>query len=436
MFKKVLFILSAVFLFSAMAHNAFADVSAQLEQAKAYVENKHYEQAEIIYKTIAQDYPDTTDALAAQTGLTVLYITWGKEPEAQAGLAGLVADFSGYQGIANSLNEIADTFRHVQRYQKAGELYQYVIDGQPPVKDEIWSQACLIGLDVVLGDDGTAQSALEQLLSEFSDVEDMPAIFDGLAEDCVKVKKYSEARQLYQYILDNRPDSKRAIWAQSGLGVSNAGLGNHAAAQAAIETLLTEFSGHPSLGELILAIAEPYYDEAFRKQSEGLTSQASSHFQMAVAICEMVKSRVPGFVADPETYSWEGACYRELGEYEKSIECYQKVVDDYPGYDMAWYALFMVGRSYADALLLKESVEAREDVLAYHEPGWAMLRTGDHKYIRYGYGQEGLYDLHEAAPEVVNRADADPRTLASMRERMLQRTLEASRTPQVRHFRY
>ncbi|HUW83266.1 MAG TPA: sulfatase-like hydrolase/transferase [Phycisphaerae bacterium] len=96
----------------------------------------------------------------------------------------------------------------------------------------------------------------------------------------------------------------------------------------------------------------------------------------------------------------------------------------------------MVGRSYAGALLLNESVEARQDVLAYHEPGWAMLRTDDHKYIRYGYGQEVLYDLHEATPEVVNRADADPKTLASMRERMLQRVLEASRTPQVRHFRY
>jgi arylsulfatase A-like enzyme len=96
----------------------------------------------------------------------------------------------------------------------------------------------------------------------------------------------------------------------------------------------------------------------------------------------------------------------------------------------------MAGRSYADALLSGEPVETRQDVLAYHEPGWAMLRTADHKYIRYGYGQEVLYDLSEAAPEVVNRADADPQTLASMRERMLQRTLEASRTPQVRHFRY
>jgi tetratricopeptide (TPR) repeat protein len=366
MFKKVLFISSVLLcvLFSQISVECFADATAQLEQAttyieenqfeqaKAYVENKHYEQAEVIYQTIAQDYPDTNDALAAQTGLTVLYITWAKEPEAQAGLAGLVADFSGYQGIANSLNEIADTFRHVQRYQKAGELYQYVIDGQPPVKDAIWSQACLIGLDVVLGDDDTAQSALEQLLSEFSDVEDMPAIFDGLAEDCVEVKKYNEARQLYQYILDNMPDSERAIWVQSGLGISNAGLGNDAAAQAAIETLLTEFSGHPSLGELILAIAEPYYDEAFRKQSEGLESQASSYFQTAITIAELVKSEVPDFVIEPDTYLWEGACYRELGEYEKSIECYQKVVDDYPDHSLAWHALFLVGRNYED---LKES---------------------------------------------------------------------------------
>ncbi len=91
----------------------------------------------------------------------------------------------------------------------------------------------------------------------------------------------------------------------------------------------------------------------------------------------------------------------------------------------------MVGRSYAANLLAGAPIHGREDVFAYHEPPYgAMLRTATHKYIRYGPDAEVLYDLREQPFEVVNRAEDDPATLQQMRERMLQRFMDASRSPQ------
>jgi arylsulfatase A-like enzyme len=91
----------------------------------------------------------------------------------------------------------------------------------------------------------------------------------------------------------------------------------------------------------------------------------------------------------------------------------------------------MVGRSYAEALRTGAAVQGREDVFAYHEPPYgAMLRTATHKYIRYCQGAEVLYDLREQPYEVINRSADDPAILAQMRERMLQRCLDASRSPQ------
>jgi len=147
----------------------------------------------------------------------------------------------------------------------------------------------------------------------------------------------------------------------------------------------------------------------------------------------------PSFYDELMRMPWVFFWPRGFGTEGRRVSGLVEMVDQLPTLlDLAGCPVpqVMVGRSYADALLLNDPVEARQDVLAYHEPGWAMLRTAQHKYIRYGYGQEVLYDLGEATPEVVNRAHADPKTLASMRERMLQRTLEAGRTPQVRHFRY
>jgi arylsulfatase A-like enzyme len=91
----------------------------------------------------------------------------------------------------------------------------------------------------------------------------------------------------------------------------------------------------------------------------------------------------------------------------------------------------MVGRSYAEALRTGTAVPGREDVFAYHEPPYgAMLRTATHKYIRYREGSEVLYDLREQPYEVINRSADDPAMLARMRERMLQRCMDASRSPQ------
>jgi len=96
----------------------------------------------------------------------------------------------------------------------------------------------------------------------------------------------------------------------------------------------------------------------------------------------------------------------------------------------------MVGRSYAAELLSGEPIQPRDDVLAYHEPGWAMLRTATHKYICYGPGREVLYDLREQPAEVVNRANDHPATLKELRERMLYRLLEASRSPLPMRYRF
>ena len=96
----------------------------------------------------------------------------------------------------------------------------------------------------------------------------------------------------------------------------------------------------------------------------------------------------------------------------------------------------MVGRNHAEALLSRAAISPRESVFAYHEPGSAMVRTATHKYIRYGPEREVLFDLEADPRETANLAGRDAKTLGAMREIMLQRLLEASRSPQPRLYRY
>ncbi len=45
-------------------------------------------------------------------------------------------------------------------------------------------------------------------------------------------------------------------------------------------------------------------------------------------------------------YYYSGSCYRRLGECEKAIQYYQKVVSDWPDHELACNAQFMIGQSF------------------------------------------------------------------------------------------
>ena len=145
--------------------------------------------------------------------------------------------------------------------KKAREFYQYALETQPQAKEAMWAEVFLVGLDVVLGKDEAAQSAMKELLTSFTDYEEMPGILAGktndctsLAYDCMVKRKFKEARELCQYVSDNWPDNEATIDAQAGIANSNLALRETKAADAAIEKLLTQFSDSPRIAPSVSEI--------------------------------------------------------------------------------------------------------------------------------------------------------------------------------------
>ena len=91
----------------------------------------------------------------------------------------------------------------------------------------------------------------------------------------------------------------------------------------------------------------------------------------------------------------------------------------------------MRGISMADELRHDRDPAGREDVFAYGEPGYAMLRSKDWKYIRYSANEEVLFDLRGDPRETRNLAGMPgaSEVLTWSRHRMLTRALDASRSP-------
>ena len=68
------------------------------------------------------------------------------------------------------------------------------------------------------------------------------------------------------------------------------------------------------------------------------------NLEKAIGVWERGIKRLPASSSyAPQTCYFSAVCYNRLGEYDKAIRYYQRVVDYYPEYDLAWNALFRVG---------------------------------------------------------------------------------------------
>jgi outer membrane protein assembly factor BamD (BamD/ComL family) len=164
-------------------------------------------------------------------------------------------------------------------------------------------------------------------------------------------KKYERAKSIYQQVVWRYPESShaaKALLAASKMDVlSLIESGADTAAQAALDTLIADFNDHPDLPDAVFVVGEQYYNEAFRYENQRLEAEAKENFRKAIAIWERIITELPpNALYTAQAHNFSAICYRRMGEYEKAIEYFQKIVHDYPDYDYASYAQFVVGRIY------------------------------------------------------------------------------------------
>ena len=333
--------------------------------AKKYAWLGRYYQAKTIYQDVMTNYPGTGYALESRMDILWMgilsSIELGNIAAARADVDKLTADFSGNPRLPEALYHIARRYSWAaDKHEEAKSIYQNIITNYPGTGHASESQMDIVWVDVITsmesGNDTAAQAAIDRLTADFSGNPRLPESLYHIAKAYGWYGKYKEAKGIYQQIIQQYPDSSHVWQAQLDASVMDfwgfIRSGNDSRVQAAIAQLTSDFSGNPDLPDALSRTAEQYYIKGSQLEKEGLTGKSRDYFQKAAAIWEAVVNEHPGFFETAKVCCWAGDCYRKLGEYEKSITYYQKVADDYPGYNMAWNALFMVGRSYEN---LKES---------------------------------------------------------------------------------
>jgi tetratricopeptide (TPR) repeat protein len=247
--------------------------------------------------------------------------------------------------LPKEIYQLASTYNNAARKDKANKLYQYIVETWPGNKYAILAQSSLAA-GIHLNDELNLTEGIDMLLTDFSKHKDIRKALSGIVAKYCKAGSYEQAEQLCQYVIDNwHDDASVVISGKSQAATIHIAQSNDIAVQAVLDELIADFPGHLELPMAIFTIGEQYYDEAFRKENQSLVAEARDRFTKAIAVWERIIAELPEHGhTTAQAYNFAAICYRRIGEYDMAIEYFHTVADQYPDYEYAPYALFIIGR--------------------------------------------------------------------------------------------
>jgi len=315
--------------------------------------SKNFEEAIKTYQYVVDHWPNDEYGMWSQMGVAKSNVEAGNFDAAKPALEKLLKNYATHPSLPEALERIAIQYRKANKFTEAKSLYQKIAEISP---DSIFGNRAQVKIpamdilaDIVSGNDTAVGTAIDRLLTSFPNNKAIPAVLTDLAAEYEDIAKGSQAKTVYQKIIDHYPDNFRAgkalIEISKGqiLEFLNASQDDKVSAE--IDRLVATYPKHAFLPDALCQIANGYR----RKATQIKGKQGEDYLHKAIWIYEKVINELPASRnLMPQACCSAGECLHMLGEYENSIKYYQKIVDNYPFYDKTWHALFMVGRNYED----------------------------------------------------------------------------------------
>ena len=248
-----------------------------------------FEKARELYQHILNTFPDADHAIDSQRGIVLTSMLLGDSEFVNQSLDKLIEDYGNHPDIGKAMESIADEFRSNRRYTEARELYLYVIDNHPESEHAVSSLGGAIRMSFLLKDDPNAEALTEQLLSQYADNEDLPSVYDEVADEYRHAGKFEKARDLYSYAVTAWPKIDRALESRKSVVLCSIALNDEPNALADLDQLITEFNTTGTNGET--ADRSALLTDVLVKIAKGY--EQAKMFDQAKDIYQQIKAKDP-----------------------------------------------------------------------------------------------------------------------------------------------
>ncbi len=263
--------------------------------AEKYWKLKKYNKAKALYQYLSRNSSDSNWAIKGQTWVAGCQIALGNDSAAELAIETLTNDYSQHPDLCAYIYDLANYSRKFEKFDKAGELYQYISQNYPNSNPALKIRAQVVIREIRLGDYSAAEEAFETLCAEYSSAE---GFVDSVLAICKVFIRKNDPAMALPYIncaLQASPDHEKAVL-----------------------LLRTKAECYASMGATDMV--DTVIDE--------------------IAQTDLTDTEFLG------TLNKTADRYREQGYYDKSIELYQEVIDSNSVEDQQLYAYVGIARSY------------------------------------------------------------------------------------------
>jgi outer membrane protein assembly factor BamD (BamD/ComL family) len=183
-----------------------------------------------------------------------------------------------YADVSSQLKQ-AQSYYENSNYQDAVIIYQNIIKQSIDPNDTIEAQKGLVMMHIACGKQTEAETAYQQLLSNFPHNTHMAdVIHHGIACCYRKFNNTDKANELDKFVLQNWPTSESAMWAQVDIVKSAIDSNDYSTAQAGIDNLFAAYTSNIHLGDAIHSIAYSFRQSQNIAKADDLDKYVVNHY--------------------------------------------------------------------------------------------------------------------------------------------------------------
>jgi TolA-binding protein len=254
---------------------------------------------------------------------------------------------------------------------------------------EIQKQAKNICALIEAGKISEAKAATENMTAEFPELARLPDMLYWIAGKYQQVDRFEDAKQIYEQIIRDYPDSPWAKKAKMGYAMTDAMsltiLRRYSEAKEAADKMFTDFAGNPDVAEMLYWIsgrlqALDRFEEAKqiqeqiirdfpdnpwairarmgRAMTETISLIVSGKYTEAQAVIDKTAADFNGRPDLPEMLYWITGRFEMAGRADDAKRNYQMIVDSFPNNLFAKRS--KIGISRVDVISLIESKDYNE----------------------------------------------------------------------------
>ncbi len=249
-------------------HERFS--AAVVKAASRYREKGNLEMAQELFQYVVANYQEDKSSFWAQINLVKMDIAACESSCLDDGVGQLLAQFAGDPREAVAAGHIADEYLRLGKVGRARALYRFVVDDRPDSENALWARMHLVTLDIAAGKNRRAQDGFGELLADHFEDERIGSAVCRIGNAYRYQKRFREAKEMYQYVLDEWPNSTHALSSRMGTVIADIVLGNDPNAEHGVNRLLSDFATDERVAEAALLIADKYQGKKRFKKARPL----------------------------------------------------------------------------------------------------------------------------------------------------------------------